>query len=429
MIVLPFLYFSLLSFGLYHRRKQLDITILITLMFAICGAFSILVDLYDLRYPDFTSYSISPWAAIFYCGLITLNLLPFINYSNLSIKNVRPVRNGSVLKVLAVISSLWFFVVVLVSFPFLFIVLTSDIAELRHDVYTEDTITYMEFLPTAVRLPLAILNLTFGCYWVFIFLAFYSYFIQKLPFKYFLLFIFASLSGPWNGILGVDRSKTVYWIISLSVNYLLFLPYMTKKIKKRMMYMMSVLVGLAIVYVSMVTVARFGDRTYGHDVSDEVSGTEGGIISYLGQNFIYFCYYFDNFDSPLKTPAIILPFTYKYLLGDEMVSAVVIQDYITSKTGVFTGVFSTYLGQILICAGHFLMLLFCIMYTFISLIVINTIKKKKASLLSLLIYMTLLSVIYLGLFTHYYTSAETTFSLIVFLLLAKIMGSKKAAYG
>src|SRR5690606_31930588 len=87
------------------------------------------------------------------------------------------------------------------------------------------------------------------------------------------------------GILGVDRSKSFYWILTYGFMMALFWRHMSKRIRKQIFIVSLVLVSLVVVYIASVTVSRFEGRS---------SGTEGGIISYAGQPYINFCLFFDE---------------------------------------------------------------------------------------------------------------------------------------
>lgn len=422
MIIIPFIYFSFLSLILYRRHHRFDIATIISVMYAVCGAFSIMVDMFNLRSLDVQNYTISPTASFFYCGMITINLLPFIKYSNINIERLCKVRQEQLLKILAYASFAWFLFMAILSFSDFLGVLTGDIGELRAEIYRDErSVDYISYLPLIIRIPFTILNVVFGCPWVLLFMAFFCRFVQKLPSKFFWLFLIASLSGPWTGVLGVDRSKTTYWIISFGIMFYFFKPYMIKKQKRLMFIVMTFLIGLVTIYISMVTNSRFGDRDYGGGIT----GNLGGIISYLGQNYINFCYFFDTFDSPLNTLSILFPFTYKYILGEELVGGVVIQEYLTYKTGVNTGVFYTYLGQILISAGLWAVCVFCLVYSAISLYALRRLRRKSSSPIMLYMYITLSSIMFLGAFVHYYSAATLTFSVLCFMLFIRLMGSQQ----
>lgn len=421
MIGLPFIYFSLLTLFLFSKKRKIDFAIILSGFFAVSGLFSIVLDTFNLGSRVTSNYSISLFAGTFYCFLLTLGIIPFAINSNISIKKISSVRYPSLLKIIAWVAFIRFVALVVLSFDEFLIIITGDFGEMRAELYREEfDLNYMVSLPALVRLIMAIFNMIFGAPWILILLGFYSRFVQKLPSIYFLLFILASLSGIWSGILGVDRSAATYWIISFIMIYFFFRQFMDEKAQKKVVTILFILVGIAALYIGAVTISRFGENDYGAGLS----GTQGGIISYLGQNYINFCYFFDNFHCNWKTLNIIFPFTGKYLLNSQFVGGVPIQQHLTLLTGIETGVFYTYLGQIMISAGKEVMIIYSLFHCLGSIFLLRKIRCKSVSLITVFLYILLSSIVYLGAWVYYYSSPSITFSVIFFLILFKILGKR-----
>ena len=387
------------------------------MMFAVSGFFSILCDMFNLRYTDAMNYHISSGAAIAYCGLLTMCLLPIATNSHSMIASLKPVKNEQMLKFLAWFAIVWFVFTAIFSWESMMNVLTGDMEEYRRAMYLgEGQESWMLVLPAPVRFVVAVVNSVFGCKWALIFLAFYSRYVQRLPFKYFLLFLVASLSGPMHGIIGADRSATAYWIMSLFAMYLLFRYQMPQQEKRRFLFYAGTIVGFLVAYLAAMTVARFGDRSY-----TGVSGTQGGLISYFGQSFVNFCVYFDTYEPPFPHLGILFPFTFQYILGIPT-GGVVIQQQMTELTGFETGVFYTYIGQIIVGAGRGVAIAFCIIYALLAAVILpKVVRHRHVSASSLYLYFAFASVMYLGIFVHYYTSGTTTFGLVFMYILLRIM--------
>lgn len=418
MIVVPFVYFSLFSFFLYHKKgKKIDLSVIITAMFAVSGFFSILVDLFELRYPDAIGYNISVGATTSYCLLLTLCILPIAKYSHLGITRLNPVRNGNMLKALAFVSIIWLFATFVFGWSSFMRVLNSNMEEARAAVYLGGAEFSLDNVPTLLRPIMVLLNVIFGCSWIFIFLAFFSRYVQRQPTIFFWMFLFVSLSGPFIGVIGADRSKVTYWIIAAFGIFMLYKPYLQKTEKKKLLIIGVTILSVLVLYLAMMTISRFADRNYG----GEVSGTEGGVISYLGQSYIHYCLYFDTYNPPFANFGILFPFTGKYLLGIET-GGVVIQEQMSLLTGYKCGVFYTYIGQIIMGAGKTVAIIFCIVYSIFSFITLSSItKKNNISILSLYLYFSIASVQLLGLFIYYYTSPYITFSLFFFYFFLRLI--------
>ena len=420
MVAVPIIYFTILSFILYFRHKKIDFACYTTIIYAVSGFFSILIDFYKLRGFDTCNYKISFGATFTYCFLLTLLLIPITIYSNARIKEIQQIRNEKLLKGVAWLFGLYFIFYAIMSFSSIMSVLQGDMGELRSNLYRgESSISWMGKLNPVARLPLSFMNMLLGCPWIPMLLAFYSYFVQKLPIKYIILFFLGSLLGPLSSIIGVDRSGMAYYLISLGACFLLFSPYMLKSQKRKLTIVLVGLVALILLYLTTLTNSRFEDSGDG-----QLGGSIASLISYFGQSFINFCYYFDTFTTPDPTLQLIFPFTYEYIIGTKHVGAVGLQEYYTLLTGKFTGVFYTFIGHIIISAGQLVTLL-CIIVLFI--IAINMLKRKKLSIINLrqlFFYYLFSSILFLGIFTHYYANSNKTFSVVAFIIILPYLNKK-----
>ena len=399
----------------FKNKKRADLPFLIMLMYTINSFLSIFVDKYNMLG---LNYHPSLLSTIVYCGLLTLCWLPFSRYSNQNINKVKAISNTKALKIVAWVSFLWFVIYLYLSKDTLQLALTGgDMLALRGMIYKGESINVGQGLPVYLHIPFTLANCLFGCSWIFIFLAFFSKFIQKLPNKYFLLFLLTSLSGPLAGIVGVDRSKTTYWIISMVINFLFFSKFMTRKQRTWVMSVLAIFVTGGLIYIANLTTARFDD----YDSVAGLSGSFSGILVYLGQSYINFCYFFDTFSPPYHTLAIIFPSFFYFVLGDDLVGGTVLQAHWDLLTGYSTGVFYTFMGHIMIFAGFFVLVVFCVLYSTISNSILKRNVLKGGTLHSLFMYQALASVMALGLFGHYYASYILTFSLVFFYCFTKYL--------
>lgn len=399
----------------FKNNKRADLPFLIMLMYTINSFLSIFVDKYNMLG---LNYHPSLLSTIVYCGLLTLCWLPFSRYSNLNINKVKAISNTKALKIVAWVSFLWFVIYLYLSKDTLQLVLTGgDMLALRGMIYKGESINVGQGLPVYLHIPFTLANCLFGCSWIFIFLAFFSKFIQKLPNKYFLLFLLTSLSGPLAGIVGVDRSKTTYWIISMVINFFFFSKFMTRKQRTWVMSVLAIFVTGGLIYIANLTTARFDD----YDSVAGLSGSFSGVLVYLGQSYINFCYFFDTFTPPYHTLAIIFPSFFYFVLGDDLVGGTVLQAHWDLLTGYSTGVFYTFMGHIMIFAGFFVLVVFCVLYSTISNSILKRNVLKGVTLHSLFMYQALASVMALGLFGHYYASYLLTFSLVFFYCFTKYL--------
>lgn len=407
MITVPFIYFSILLLFLYKRNgKKIDIACYIIGIYWISAFFGIFFDVFDLYTKDVQNYKISVDATIVYCGLITLCVSPFMLYPSTNIVSIRKIKNTKFLKRLSWITFFYFIIYLIISLPLLYKVLTGNIGEIREDHYAgfNDESTIITNLPFVLRLPFTFFNLFLGCPWILLFLGFYSLVIQKINFKYTILFFVASFLGIIQNIAQAGRSDTVYWLFSFGACYVFFLPLMSNNLKAKVKKIAFMLGALFLFYLLITTISRN---------VDSAEGTEGGIISYAGQSYINFCFFYDNFKCPLPSLQIIFPFLY-HILGLSVGSIVDYQEALTMMTGYELGLFYTFLGQIAVTSSNQIMIIYCVFFVAISLIFIKQGHKKEFQIKYCYFYMVFSSVLFLGLFSHFYGLPSKTFSVVAF---------------
>lgn len=410
MVSVPFIYFTILSVIFYLRNRKIDLACFTTIIYAVSGFFSILIDYSQLRGFDTKYYNISPYATFVYCALITLCVIPISIYSNAKIKCIEPIKKEKLLKRLAWLFAIYFIFNLLMSLSDIIFILTSDMGELRGLLYKDEfSAGWLGRLNPIIRLPFSFMNMLMGCPWIFMLLGFFSFFIQKLPVKYMLLFFIGSLSGPLNSIIGVDRSGMAYYLISLGACYLIFAPYMDKSHKRKITIALGILVAFIILYLTTLTNSRFEESDGG-----QLSGSIASLVSYLGQSFINFCYYYDTFSTPDPSLQVIFPFTYQYFIGTEHVGTVGLQKYLTLITGKSTGVFYTFMGHISITTGNVIMVIYCLSLFIISIILLKRRRNSVINLKQLFFYFLFASIYFLGLFAHFYGSSLSTFPVVIF---------------
>ena len=121
MVAVPIIYFTILSFILYFRHKKIDFACYTTIIYAVSGFFSILIDFYKLRGFDTCNYKISFGATFTYCFLLTLLLIPITIYSNARIKEIQQIRNEKLLKGVAWLFGLYFIFYAIISFSSIYL--------------------------------------------------------------------------------------------------------------------------------------------------------------------------------------------------------------------------------------------------------------------------------------------------------------------
>src|SRR5690606_13151879 len=136
---------------------------------------------------------------------------------------------------------------------------------------------------------------------------FYSICFLKNSKRFNFMILLSSLTIIIIGIVGVDRSKTVYWMITYGFMLIFFRRYMTKSIKSTIKKVSLIFLGLILFYFIYVTISRFGEND---------SGTQDGVISYAGQSFINFCFFFDNIEYPRQSLQKVFPWFYRMFIDN-----------------------------------------------------------------------------------------------------------------
>jgi oligosaccharide repeat unit polymerase len=256
--------------------------------------------------------------------------------------------------------------------------------------------------------------------YIMIFIFFFSIsFLRKTVF-FNLIAIIGSLPVVLIGILGIDRSKSFYWIIILGLSMVFFWKYIDRNKKIKIIPILSTFMLLIVIYVAMVTNSRFGERD---------TGNKGGVITYAGQSYINFCYFWDNFENPdgLSTK-YLFPATHHWIIGDYK-GTVPYQQELHLKTRKNPGVFYSYLGSFLVDSNKPGPLLFSILYLLLCRFAFR--KKKDIIRHERLFYIFLLLIIpACGTILYIYTSYYMTFSIVLWIILLKFLdrGKREVLY-
>lgn len=407
MIYVPFIYFTLLFVFIYIKNK-FDVSAYITLLFIITSFFAVLI--HHLDYQPVSRYNLSIIPTIVYCGLITLAIFPIHKLNSNSIKGV----SFRSVKFINIITYFYFFslVILLIAYKddIIFRLTYGDFAEMRGD----DDLGLKRY-PSIIELFLLPIKVFAHSSYIMIFIFFFSISFFRKSVLFNLMAISGSLPVVVMGVLGIDRSKTFYWIIILGLCLVLFWKYIERKKKIKIVPNISGILLLVIIYMALVTNSRFGERD---------TGNKGGVISYAGQSYINFCYFWDNFENPggLSTK-YLFPATHYWIIGDYE-GSVPYQKELHLKTRKDPGVFYSYLGSFLVDSNKPGPFLFTFLYLFLCSLAFR--KKQGIIRFERLLYGFLLLIIpACGIISYIYTSYYMTFSMVVWIILAKIVDRGK----
>jgi hypothetical protein len=392
MIYIPFIYFSLLLLYILKKKKQVDISSLITIVYIFISFFAIVIDIKQL-YGNAgcikASLDITP--TILYCFLITLTIIPFVKLQPLNKGNVIPINNLKLFNWIV-----YFYFVVFVLFILFFIsdaidkIQNINIAELRISITRDgDDLGFSKY--SGVLRYIARLTYIFGSGAMFLHvLYFYSITFLKNSSTFNNAILFSSIMPAMIGVLSLDRSNIIYWIMSFIAVAILFWPILDVRPKKRIRRVFVLSGGVFALYFSTITIARYGEQ----DI-----GSSNSLIIYAGQSFNNFCLFYEKLNLPGISFKKISPMLYSIFGYSEEVCRADLH----SRT-IDTKVFATFSGIMIREIQITGAILYSFIYFFLAKLIFK--KKKKYSITKLFLIVIFLYVPYLGVFGIYYGSLE-----------------------
>lgn len=340
MFLLPFIYFSLLSYYFYRKQEGVTIAVYMSALYAITGFCAIITImngylggdggiLFDNSNAEF---GILP--TIIYCGVLTATLWPFTRFNNTKIRHVE-VINPKILDIFGIF-------LILMSLLNLYLVadstmdiLNGDFKELRNAHYDgEESFASIKAQSIPYVYYIYLLNIAT----IFALpLAFYNIAHHRRPWWFNALLLFASLSRPLAGIQTADRTEMAFFALMAVFTLILFWREITLRAKIILAAAAApVIVGMAL-YVSAVSTDRF-EKTY--------AGPLGAAIQYVGQGYINFCYFWENAKSDYIATERVFPLYNRIFTG--IVSQSDRLKERSAQHGFFVSVFPTFIGDILL---------------------------------------------------------------------------------
>ena len=409
MIFIPFIYFTLLTIYLWCKHQGFDVCVYMAGLFSFTSLLCIIVVLGNLLDEGgilFDNYDVqfSPIATLIYCGFITMGILPF---SMLYKKKLKEITTPNPTIALAVSIFLIF-----ISFINLYLVADSTLEILSGDLSTIRTDHYNGIeSPAEVKAQSMPFIIKFLYYFnastlLAIPLFFYYLCFNKKPWWFISLLLFASLSMPIAGIQTADRTEMVFYAMMFLSCFILFHKFLSARIKRVMRYSTIPIALAMIVYLGVVTEARFSKRE---------SGIAGNMAQYAGQNYLNFCYFWEKANYDHITAERELPMTYHYLFHIDN------DDYRRSirsgQQGFFMSVFASYIGDVMLDLSPIGMVLWCTLFFLIIAIVLKYPRREQLYLGEYMAFFALSAIPIFGVFYYRYMSFPYSFMLIIVVLL------------
>lgn len=416
MIAIPFIYFLILYIWVVRRRTAFSIISMMVLMYVVTSLFAIIIDYFDLyNSSSCIKTEIHIFPTILYCFLLTLVMYPFylVNDANVTAMETLPRP---------------YFIDLLIHFYFVLFLLTiflipGDIArnwtyaqlnpELKGEIWDGE---YKVFSFSGPFLTIAHLCMTFSSASLFLIpIFFYNISFRNKSNFFYLENICGSMTILLFSLLTQDRSRFIYWLMFFILNYNFFHKFFNENQKKKFSKYILFLFSLFLIYVVVMNFIRFGD-------SSHYDNPALNLISYAGQSFNNFCYFFENLDLPSRQWDHPFPFI-SSIFDPEARGTREWAFYILDNTGINILVFSTFLGQIASYIGFGYMILWCFGISFLSACVM-----KVSSVYTLfdLMKLVILAVIpYLGLFVYFFGGWKVELLAALFLIFSYKACSEK----
>ena len=401
MIVLPFLFLGFWFLRTYKSNKMTPGNYMI-LLYLIAALASIIIEANSFYTDSCIRLPLGFFTPLLYCFLLWICISPY------TVLKLPQYENKDKLKGLTTILVFYwivFLITLFVSYQKLnTIFIEQDFVAVRGAQYTGDAESFYNHLSGMPRYLAAICSVLSPSSFIMILLFFYSITYLSYKWWYNILLIIPSITPLLISANIADRSMFVYWVILFGFCFTLFEKSMTTRTKRGLLITGISIISIFAVYFIAVTIARFAMRD---------SGTSGGIITYLGENYINFCNWV-NYVEPGFYLDRILPITGHYILPIDPIPA----KLKPGITGYELNGFGSFLGSLYGSAGLFFLFFYCFCYNVLSTKVVRIVSKRKVfSFTYFFLLFGLCLVVVLGLFGHYYSTENCVFGLIGWLLI------------
>jgi len=389
LLYIPFIYFVIILLYIYARQGFSIASCIIGLYMVMSG---LAIPLYYDNYIQDELYSIilSPSATIVFCITPTLVTLPFYKFNSNQKRHVYTI-NTTLFDILSWISIVTFFVLIILFSPEIISRLTtgSNIADLRIEMLSSESAALGQ--STGLSHYIGVIANIFSCIsWIAFPLTFYSICFLNKSRLFNILLALSSLSCMVQSIILVDRSTLFFLVIRFVFSYFLFRPYFTAQLKAKIIFLSSILLFIAFLYLLYITISRFAEDSL------------HSLLYYFGQNYLYFSTFWNDLVPPQPNFAIFHPiWSYLTSNNDFGTNAVEYGKYLSDELGYFINVFYTFMGSIIIYVGKNYVIPFgCIYYLFTRIFIYL---KGQLSIYHILLLFTLAQMPLCGVITYIYT--------------------------
>ena len=342
MFLIPAIYFTLLTAYWWIRHQRLDVCVYMSALYALtawCAVPVVMGGMLDEAGILFDEYNLELGfvPTVLYCALLTLGMLPFSYIYGHDIKEVKQ-SSSIVLEcccwLLFAVFLLNFYLIVDSTVE----ILSGDLSSVRNDHYQgiqSPAEVKAESLPVYVRYLFYFNTTTILALPLFFY---YSCFTNR-PWWFKTLLLATSLSMSLSGLQQADRTEFMFYGLMFIYCLLFFWKFLSKGFKRGLVFVGSPLMILVLIYLVAVTQARFAQED---DNQKAVEST----LQYAGQNYLYFCYFWEYARSEYISPEREFPMTWHTLFNID--SSPERREVRSGEHGFFISVFATYIGDVML---------------------------------------------------------------------------------
>lgn len=408
MVLVPFVYFTLLTFYWWHKHRTFDVCVYMSALYAFTSFCALMIVVFNLLEGggilfDGFEAELNFIPTVLYCFLLTLTLLPFglFRASEIEeIENRSPIWVDIISWMLIIQALLNFYLVADSTME----VLSGDLSMLRESHYDgESSLADLK----AMTLPSILQYYNYLNYSTILALPlfFYSACVAKRAWWFSGLLLFASISSPLKGIQVADRTEFIFYGEMFLLCLIFFRKHITRGVKILFAVLGVPVVALMLVYITMVSSERF-------EKTD--AGTSGSVLQYAGQGYLNFCYFYENANSDYLSAEREFPLTSRVLLKRGYTD---VKEDRCAQQGFFIGVFATFVGAVMLDIGIFGVIIWCLFFAFMTLYVLRYYNRKKFDISDILCLFVLASVPVFGVFYYRIYSFFIALQIVIVLFL------------
>lgn len=407
----PFIYFSILFLAILKKRG-FDVGAYVTLLYVITSFAAVILLQYEPRYRDYVTF----FPTIEYCFLLTAFIWPLNRFSPAKISKVTFSDTRFVKSLIVFYFVITVLILVAYHEDFVARFVATEVLNTRGLI--SEGYAFLTPYPRMIQIILNFLMIFGAMSYMLIFVFFFNVCYLHLGKIYNLLTILGSLCAIVVGILGMDRSKTLFWLLLSGLCCVMFWKHLKPSAKKGIFVGGTVLIVFLLSYFAFVTINRFGQ---GEDKEESVNS----VIGYAGQPYLQFCLFSEQLQNPDGiTFKYLMPMTHIYILKDYK-GSVDHQQRITKKTGVECGVFCTVIGDFIVSDGLLGPFIITLVYLFLCRLVFRR-KRDTISFRRFFISYAVMIIPCVGIITYLYNNENTTLPLYLMLIIMSLMREKNA---